>query len=434
MREYLANNSIVTGALSDYRVLAMIGRGGMGAVYRVMRMADHTVWALKELFPTEEMRPVEESDQRRLFLQEAELLRSLAHPNLPAVSEIFTHNQWPCIVMEFVPGQTLDERIRTVNAPLAAVQVSSVCIQVARVLEYLHTRTPPIIYRDIKPSNVMLRADRVIKLIDFGVARTHKIGQSKDTVAMGSAGYAPPEQYGKGQTDARSDVYGLGSTLLHLLTNITPVPLHQPIIGSVRRLNATVTPELEEIIVKAMEHDPDKRFQSAGEMAEALLACLGEQYSDPTVGVTPPPIIPAGHTEGVQTCKSCRHVNRIDSRFCNSCGKPLGGEDKQTVLLIVASPRGSNRVRLDRFPARIGRRDPANRLFPEIDLADYDRGVASRSHALIIEQNGEHLLQDLGSLNGTQLNGMPVAAQTPKPLRPGDRIRIGEVEIEFRWE
>ncbi|MFM2033362.1 MAG: hypothetical protein RLZZ297_2127, partial [Chloroflexota bacterium] len=108
--------------------------------------------------------------------------------------------------------------------------------------------------------------------------------------------------------------------------------------------------------------------------------------------------------------------------------------DRQSVLLIVASPRGSTRIRLERFPARIGRRDPANRLFPEIDLADYDRGVASRSHALIIEQSGEHLLQDLGSLNGTQLNGQAVAAQTPRALRPGDRIRIGEVEIEYRWE
>src|ERR671923_52691 len=93
-------------------------------------------------------------------------------------------------------------------------------IYVARVLHSLHTRQPPIIYRDLKPSNIMLTPEGVLKLIDFGVARTYKARKSKDTVAMGSAGYAPPEQYGKGQTDARSDVYALGATLLHLLTNM----------------------------------------------------------------------------------------------------------------------------------------------------------------------------------------------------------------------
>jgi serine/threonine protein kinase len=317
---------------------------------------------------------------------------------------------------------------------LAAPQVISVCIQVARVLHYMHTRTPPIIYRDVKPSNIMLRADRVIKLIDFGVARTYKRRQAKDTVAMGSAGYAPPEQYGKGQTDSRSDVYGLGATLLHLLTNITPVPLHQPTVGSIKRLNVTAGSELELVIIKAMEHDPDRRYQTAAEMADALIACLGEEYNDPTIGVIPPAIIPAGHTDGIQVCVGCGHVNRGDSRFCSSCGMPLGANEPRSVLLIVASPRGSHRVRLDRFPARIGRRDAAQRLYPEIDLADYDRGVASRNHALIIEQDGEHLLEDLASLNGTALNGTNVPSHQPQRLRPGDRIRIGEVEIEFRWE
>lgn len=434
MSQFLTIDSSVTGTLSDYRVLAMVGRGGMGAVYRVMRLADHTLWALKEMCPTEDMRPVEDADQRRLFLQEAELLRTLTHANLPAVSEIFVHDGRPCIVMEFVVGQTLDERLRIANAALAAPQVISVCIQVARVLHYMHTQNPAIIYRDVKPSNIMLRADRVIKLIDFGVARTYKKRQTKDTVAMGSAGYAPPEQYGKGQTDARSDVYGLGATLLHLLTNITPVPLHQPTVGSIKRLNVTVSSELELVIIRAMEQDPAKRYQTADQMAEALLACLDETYVDPTIGVTPPAIIPAGHTDGIQICAGCGHVNRNDSRFCSSCGMLLGTNELRSVLLIVASPRGSHRVRLDRYPARIGRRDAAQRLYPEIDLADYDRGVASRNHALIIEQDGEHMLEDLASLNGTILNGTIVPAHQPQRLRPGDRIRIGEVEIEFRWE
>ena len=101
----------------------------------------------------------------------------------------------------------------------------------ARVLAYLHTRQPPIIYRDLKPENVILTPEGIIKFIDFGVARTYKARKAKDTVAIGTYGYAPPEQYGKGQTDARSDIYTLGATLYHLLTNLGPVPLRTPGAG-----------------------------------------------------------------------------------------------------------------------------------------------------------------------------------------------------------
>ena len=175
------------------------------------------------------------------------------------------------MVMEFVPGQTLEDRIRETNAPLLEQQVLGYGIQVARVLHYLHTRTPPIIYRDLKPSNIMLTPDGVLKLIDFGVARTHKRGKSKDTVAMGSAGYAPPEQYGKGQTDARSDVYALGATLLHLLTNMPPIPLQTPAPGSIRKLNPSVDEQTEGVIIKAMAADQAARYQTAAEFEQALL-------------------------------------------------------------------------------------------------------------------------------------------------------------------
>jgi len=102
MNAFLLPDSVIAGKYSDYRVLSMVGRGGMGAVYRVMRVADHTVWALKEMRPTDDMRPVDDADQRRFFLQEAELLSALSHPNLPAVAEIFVHDGRPCIIMEFV--------------------------------------------------------------------------------------------------------------------------------------------------------------------------------------------------------------------------------------------------------------------------------------------------------------------------------------------
>src|SRR6476659_1927952 len=260
--ELLTPETIIQGARGEYKILGMIGRGGMGAVYRAQRMADGTIWALKEMRPQQDAPPTEAEENRRLFEQEAELLEQLHHPNLPVVADRFEYQGRPTMVMEFVAGQTLEDRIRETNAPLLEQQVLGYGIQVALVLHYLHTRTPPIIYRDLKPSNIMLTPDGVLKLIDFGVARTYKARKSKDTVAMGSAGYAPPEQYGKGQTDARSDVYALGATLLHLLTNMPPIPLQTPSAASIRKLNPSVDSQTERVIIKAMALDPNQRYKS----------------------------------------------------------------------------------------------------------------------------------------------------------------------------
>src|SRR4051794_36258537 len=294
--ELLAPETTIQGSRGEYKVLALIGRGGMGAVYRAQRLSDGTIWALKEMRPQQDAPPEEAAENRRLFEQEAALLEQLRNPNLPLVADRFEYQGRPTLVMEFVPGQTLEERIRETNAPLLEQQVIGYGIQIARVLSYLHTREPAIIYRDLKPSNIMLTPDGVLKLIDFGVARTYKARKSKDTVAMGSAGYAPPEQYGKGQTDARSDVYALGATLLHLLTNMPPIPLQTPAPGSIRKMNSSVDPQTEKVIIKAMAADQNARYQTAAEFEQALLGRLDTPYSDPTARVVQPPIAPAAPT------------------------------------------------------------------------------------------------------------------------------------------
>src|SRR5215213_6366440 len=291
--ELLTPETIIRGARGEYKILGMIGRGGMGAVYRAQRLADGTIWALKEMRPQQEVPQAEAEENRRLFEQEAALLEQLRQPNLRVVADRFDYQGRPVMVMEFVPGQTLEDRIRDTNATLLEQQVLSYGIQITRVLHYLHTRQPPIIYRDLKPSNIMVTPEGVLKLIDFGVARTHKRGKSKDTVAMGSAGYAPPEQYGKGQTDARSDVYALGATLLHLLTNMPPIPLQTPAQGSIRRLNPSVDDRTEAVIMRAMALDPNARYQTAAEFEQALLGRLDTPYIDPTARVVPPPVVPA---------------------------------------------------------------------------------------------------------------------------------------------
>src|SRR5438093_5409915 len=248
----------------------------------------------------------EVEENRKLFLQEAELLKSLSNPNLPVVADFFEYQGKPILVMEFVPGQPLEQRLHEANAPLLEQQVLSYGIQVARVLHYLHTRQPPIIYRDLKPSNIMLTPEGVLKLIDFGVARTYKARKSKDTVAMGSAGYAPPEQYGKGQTDARSDVYALGATLLHLLTNMPPIPLQTPSAASIRKLNPSVDSQTERVIMKAMALDPGLRYRNAAEFEQALMRRLDAPYADPTARATPPPPVVAPAITSTATVPAAR--------------------------------------------------------------------------------------------------------------------------------
>ncbi|HEY1013704.1 MAG TPA: serine/threonine-protein kinase, partial [Herpetosiphonaceae bacterium] len=303
--DLLANGTTLQGVHGQYRILGIIGRGGMGAVYRGERLSDQTIWAVKEMRPPLDASPEEVAENRKLFTQEAAMLRALDHPNLPQIVDDFEQGGRPYLVMEFVQGKTLEDRQRETNAPFFQKEVSNWGVQIARVLGYLHTRNPPIIFRDMKPPNVMLTPEGVIKLIDFGVARTYKVSKSKDTVAMGSAGYAPPEQYGKGQTDARADVYALGATLLHLLTNLPPVPLQTPKDGSIIKHNQSVTIDMERIIMRSMALDRDRRFQTMAEFEQALLRCVDpadlarlQALAGSSPGAYPPapaqPVAPAG--------------------------------------------------------------------------------------------------------------------------------------------
>ena len=458
MTELLTPNTIIPGAHGEYKILGLIGRGGMGAVYRAQRLADSTIWALKEMRPPNDAPASEIEENRKLFLQEAELLSSLRHPNLPIVADFFDDHGKPVLVMEFVPGQTLEDRIREANAPLLEQQAIGYGIQIARVLHYLHTREPKIIYRDLKPSNIMLTPDGVLKLIDFGVARTYKRNKSKDTVAMGSAGYAPPEQYGKEQTDERSDVYALGATMLHLLTNMPPIPLQTPARGSIHKINPSVDPQTEQVIIRAMALDLKARYHDAAECEQALHHCLDAPYVDPTLRATPPPpimaplppvaaTIPAARlqpsapslqpvpiapiSQNGATCNRCGRVNKPTARFCAGCGAPLN--PPPVARLRITSPRGTWEQKLDHMPVRIGRRDPRQNHYPELDLADHDRGIASRNHAVISRDGDYYMLTDLGSTNGTLINGALVPHRQPQRLNQGDRIKVGEVEMEFRW-
>ena len=296
MYEFLPIGYMLRGR---YRILRVLGGGGMGAVYKSEdSRRNSALVAVKEMrtdidtpgtvhngaAETEEDRIREREERRQLleaFRREAQILSDLRHPNLPSVTDFFTEGGRPYLIMELIPGESIEKKIERLHGhPMDEAEALQYGIQVCTVLQFLHTQSPPIIFRDVKPANIMLMPNGQVKLIDFGIARTYKEGKRRDTMSMGTAAYAPFEQFGKGQTDARSDVYSVAATLYHLLTGKPPTPATTPI--SLRDINPKVSPRTEALVIRAMSRDMDVRPQTASSLELELRHCLGMPYNPPT--------------------------------------------------------------------------------------------------------------------------------------------------------
>ena len=224
------SSSTLTGLLSHqhllkqrYMVLAQVGRGGFGAVYKAAdTQFGNRLVAIKEMSQSN-MNAQELLEATLSFKREALMLAGLTHPNLPRIYEQFMDNGRSYLVMDFIDGKTLESHLTDLgHTRLPIAKTLTIGVQLCDVLNYLHSRQPSIIFRDLKPANVMLTLTGHVYLIDFGIARHFKPGQSKDTTALGSTGYAAPEQYGKSQTTVRADIYSLGATLHQLVTGHDP--------------------------------------------------------------------------------------------------------------------------------------------------------------------------------------------------------------------
>lgn len=253
-----------------YVILARVGMGGMGAVYRAAdtRLGNKAV-AIKEMSDAAIPNPQQKQQAIAAFQQEAQMLAHLDHPNLPKVTDFFTENGKHYIVMEFVEGETLESYLQ--RQRVGEAQVRLWAAQLLDVLGYLHRQNPPVIFRDLKPANVMLTPAGQLKLIDFGIARVFKAGKPGDTLVMGTPGYAAPEQHGAGQTDARSDIYSLGVVLHQALTGYDP-SLTPFVLPPVHQFNPSVSPQMDQAIAKAIQTDRLQRFQSVDEFRAALAA------------------------------------------------------------------------------------------------------------------------------------------------------------------
>ncbi len=262
-----------TVLVERYMIQQVIGIGGMGAVYRARDLHFPNVVklvAVKEMINTARDPLVKQTIVQN-FEREAHILVALSHPCIPKIFDFFTHDNRSYLVLEFINGKDLEALLRETDDFIPEDQVIGWAIELCDVLTFLHSHKPePIIFRDMKPSNIMVNADNHIVLVDFGIAKLFKEGQ-KGTM-IGTEGYSPPEQY-RGEATQRADIYSLGATLHHILTRRDP-RLEAPFTfleRPIRQINTNVSVELEGVINTALQYNPMDRFQSADAMKEALI-------------------------------------------------------------------------------------------------------------------------------------------------------------------
>ncbi|HEY71667.1 MAG: serine/threonine protein kinase [Chloroflexi bacterium] len=277
---------LVPGTLlhQRYKVLAPVGQGGMGAVYRAEDLRlEGRICAIKEVRPDPDATPEALAQAQEQFRREAFTLARLDHPNLPKVSDTFAVNQREYLVMDFVGGRDLRqlmEEERRRDKFLDEQRVLRWAAQLCDALEYLHCQSPPVLHRDIKPANIKLTPGGLIKLVDFGLVKLLATDDTRTVTVLqgrGTVAYTPLEQYGgdTGHTDARSDVYSLGATLYHLLTNQPPVDakrrfLNPEALAPPRAINPHISPATERAILAAIAMHPNQRLPNVAAFRDML--------------------------------------------------------------------------------------------------------------------------------------------------------------------
>lgn len=259
------------GSILDnkYKILNRIGAGGMSVVYLAINERANKTWAVKEV---RKDGVIDFESVKQNLIVETDMLKKLRHPNLPSIIDVIDTDDCFLIIMDYIEGMSL-QKLLQISGAQPEEQVMKWAEQLCDVLGYLHRQKPPIIYRDMKPSNIMLKPDGSIALIDFGTAREFKSrAKAEDTTCLGTRGYAAPEQFGgRGQSDARTDIYCLGATLYHLLTGCSPAePPYEikPLSYWLPQYSGT---GLEKMILKCTRQDPDQRYQDCEELMYAIL-------------------------------------------------------------------------------------------------------------------------------------------------------------------
>lgn len=461
-----ARLQILTGGTvlnNRYEILKKIGGGGMGAVYLSNdRNLGGVQRAVKEMVQAH----IEDAQQSKAiddFRRESMILSSLDHPSIPTIYDYFfdTSEGRFYLVMKYISGGDLAGRLReTPEGRIDELTVAEWGFQIADVLSYLHNLPQRIVYRDLKPSNVMLDGSTgKIMLIDFGIARSVNQIEERGVTAVGTMGYAPPELF-SGNVEPRSDIYSLGSTMFHLMTGADPQ--NNPLLifdfeknPRPRQINPRLSDQIEKILMKCVEYSAEKRFATAADLRDALGAHADNlRAGRVTFGVGAAPIA-VGLDEQTVFCGFCGQRIVAADMFCAFCGarQPLAQNSPPPVSTQFAAPKRSGRTArlviegtteleapvylIEKPDNLLGRRDPMSNIFPEVDLSKFDpQTKISRRHARIINDGVDFLVEDLGSSNGTTVlstesGNLRLRPNQPHRLANGDRIKLGDTTLHF---
>lgn len=443
---------------SRYEIVRKIGGGGMGAVYLALdRNLGDVERAVKEMIQSS----IEEEQQKKAiedFRRESMILSSLDHPSIPTIYDYFFDESAGrfYLVMKYISGGDLAARLRSEpGGRIDERTVTEWAIQIIDVLSYLHTLPATIVYRDLKPSNIMLddKTGRIM-LIDFGIARSIGKTYEQGVTAVGTMGYAPPELF-SGNVEPRSDIYSLGSTMFHLLTGADPQ--NNPLLifdfqknPRPRQINPQLSDQMERILMRSVEYNADARFASAAELQQILAQHFENLKSGSvTYGVTEIPEAVSLEYQNV-FCGFCGQRIVASDLFCAFCGakQPIAQQGvhaeiyPRTAATAKLFVDGTGELEAPAFSLEknnnlVGRRDPLSNIFPEVDLSRFDpQTKISRRHARIWRDGGTFLLEDLGSSNGTIIvpgsnDSYRLKPHQPHALANGDRIRVGDTTLHF---
>ena len=394
--------------IGGYEIAEEIGKGGMAVVYRAYQPQLERWVAVKVMHAAESGR--EEFLVR--FRREAKAIAALRHPNILTVYNYGEEEGVPYIVMEYVPGGSLKQRLT--GEPIAWSEVASLVIGIGRALDHAHSEG--VIHRDVKPANVLLPRPDWPLLADFGLAKlTDALGDiTQPGASLGTPAYLSPEQAAGEGIDQRTDVYGLGVVLYELLTGEVPCQSSSPLETMLRRLherpapprslNPEIPPAVEAVVMRALERTPEARYTSMEAMVKDLARASGT----------------AERQAGRQA--STTVIRAYPSRQATATGPRL--------LLVVS---GVTLAVPEQEEVVIGRADPYLANPPDVDLEPYGGGAAgvSRRHARLLSRPGGWFLEDLHSTNGTFLNEVRVAPEHPVPLCGGDHVRLGTLATVF---
>jgi serine/threonine protein kinase len=452
----VATQELIGQRLGQYEIQELIGEGGMARVYKAFQPNLEREVAIKAL-PTE-IDDVRDQDLARRFYDEAKVVARLSHPHIVPVHDFGEDNGWAYIVMEFIPNGTLRERLRhaeSMGGRIALPWTLDVIEQSAQALDFAHSRG--VIHRDVKPGNMLMRTRDYMLLTDFGVAMILESSKafSRSGSTAGTPQYMAPEQGRQGgHVDGRTDIYSLGVVLFQCVTGRLPFNAENAVgvimkhmsepLPSPLRLVPDLPPQVDYVIRRAMEKDPERRYQRAADMAADLRA-LGEELrltgrvAVPSTGRPPTRSAPAAPiadpATGPGVCYRCGFSNNPQHRYCTRCGYDLtnpivasdqfigrSGKPLRSRLIFETGPLTNVPILLHQETMTIGRGTG-------FDLVIHDNTISRQGHTRIAFSNGVWYAEDLGSTNGTKVNGRPISR--PVPLSPGDELRMGDVFAIF---